>query len=201
MGYLDYDLTITEEQNEMREAAHKFARDVLRPAGVEVDRMPAEAIAAGDSPLFDVVRQASALGYTRLRGPEAIGGLEATPLTSHLVYEELAWGSFGLAAVLFLASTHADTALITLNEGAIADFAIPFYGSDDGSIIGCWAITEPDHGSDWLGAQRPELNVKGRAQLVARRDGDDYVISGQKSAWVSNGPIATHAMVNVQLDP
>ncbi len=201
MLYVDYDLSVTKEQDEMREAAHRFAAEVLRPAGIELDRMRPEDVVAEGSPLFDVVRQAASLGYTRLRGPAALGGLEADPLTSHLVYEELAWGSFGLAAVLFLTSTHADTALAAMSESAIADFAAPFYGSGDGSIIGCWAITEPDHGSDWLGAQRPELNVKARAGVVARRDGDDYIISGQKSAWVSNGPIATHAMLNVQLDP
>ncbi len=201
MSYLEYDLTIDEEQRELRDAARKFALEVLRPAGIEIDRMPADEVVAEGSPLFDILKQAAELGYTRLRGPAVLGGMEVSPTTSHMVYEELAWGSFGLAAVIFLAATHADTALITMNQEAIEEFAAPFYGSSDGSIIGCWAITEPDHGSDWLSAMRPELRVKARAQLIARRDGDDYVLSGQKSAWVSNGPIATHAMLNVQLDP
>jgi alkylation response protein AidB-like acyl-CoA dehydrogenase len=46
-----------------------------------------------------------------------------------------------------------------------------------------------------------DLRFKTRGQVVARLDGDEYVLNGQKSAWVSNGPIATHAMLNVQLNP
>jgi alkylation response protein AidB-like acyl-CoA dehydrogenase len=48
---------------------------------------------------------------------------------------------------------------------------------------------------------RPELQVKARGQLIARAEGDDWVLNGQKSAWVSNAPLATHAMLNVQLEP
>jgi alkylation response protein AidB-like acyl-CoA dehydrogenase len=90
-------------------------------------------------------------------------------------------------------------ALATGNADVIKEFAEPFFTCNDGSNIGCWAVTEPDHGSDTLGVMRPELAAKARGQLVARRDGEDWILSGQKSAWVSNGPIATHAMLNVQV--
>lgn len=43
--------------------------------------------------------------------------------------------------------------------------------------------------------------MKGPGQLIARRDGDSWVLSGQKSAWVSNGPIATHAVLFLNLEP
>ncbi len=200
MNYLEYDLELSEEECELRDAAHDFALNVLRPAGVEIDRMPAAEAVAEGSPIWDVIKQASELGYTRLAGPAAIGGLELSPRAVHIVEEELSWGSVGLAGTLFLSSTVADTALATLDQEAIAEFAAPYYASSDGSMIACWAITEPDHGSDTLGMASPDLRVSGRAQLTARSDGDDYVISGQKSAWVSNGPIATHVMLNVQLD-
>jgi alkylation response protein AidB-like acyl-CoA dehydrogenase len=201
MSYLEYDLTLSDEEQELRDAAHKFAEEVLRPTGIELDRMAPEDTVAPGSPLFDVVRQASELGYTRVIGPASLGGMELAPRASHIVYEELAWGSVGLAGVIFLSSTHADVALATMNQEVIGEFAIPYYGSSDGSMLGCWAITEPDHGSDTLAMVSPDLRVKARAQLVARADGDEYVLNGQKSAWVSNGPIATHAMLNVQLDP
>ncbi len=199
MSYLDYDLSLTDEQREIRDAAHKFAAEVLRPTGIALDRMTPEEVIADGSPLFDVLKQASELGYTRAAGPAELGGLELPPLVSHMVFEELAWGSVGVAGVIFLSSTHADTALGSQNAESIEEFAAPYYGSSDGSIIGCWAITEPDHGSDTLAAVSPDLAVKVKGQLVARADGDDWIINGQKSAWVSNGPIATHAMLNLQI--
>jgi len=201
MDYTDYDPSITDEQRDMRDAARAFARDVLRPVGIALDRLAPDQVAAPGSALYGVLRQAAELGYTRLRAPAMVGGLEAPPLTSYLVYEELAWGNLGLAAVIFLAATHADVALLTGDGDAIQEFALPYYACTDGSIRGCWAITEPDHGSDWLCGTRPEMQVKARAQVQARADGDHWVLNGQKSAWVSNAPLATHAMLNVQLDP
>jgi alkylation response protein AidB-like acyl-CoA dehydrogenase len=201
MDYADYDLSISDEQREMRDAAHRFAAEVMRPAGIALDRLPADEVVAPASALYDVLRQAADLGYTRLRAPVAVGGLETPPLTSYLVYEELAWGNLGLAAVIFLAATHADVALLSGDSEVMGEFALPYYACTDGSVRGCWAITEPDHGSDWLAAIRPEMQVKARAQVQARADGDEWVLNGQKSAWVSNGPLATHAMLNVHLDP
>lgn len=200
MDYAYYDASIDDEQRAMRDAAHAFARDVLRPHGAVLDRLPPDEVVAPGSALYRVLREAAELGYTRLRAPAAVGGLEASPLTSYLVYEELAWGNFGLAAVIFLAATHADVALLSGDPEVITEFALPFYACTDGSIRGCWAITEPDHGSDWISSIRPDMRVKARGNVVARRDGDDWVLNGQKSAWVSNGPLATHAMLNVQLD-
>lgn len=201
MDYCDYDPSITDEQRDMRDAARTFAKDVLRPAGIALDRLPSDAVVAPGSALYGVLRQAADLGYTRLRAPAMVGGLGVSAETSYLVYEELAWGNLGLAAVIFLAATHADVALLSGNSDVIQEFALPFYASTDGSIRGCWAITEPDHGSDWLCNMRPEMRIKVRAQVQARADGDHWILNGQKSAWVSNAPLATHAMLNVQLDP
>ena len=201
MDYLDYDLGLGDEQRELREAAHKFAEEVLRPTGILLDRLPPAEMVAPGSPFFDVLRQAAELGYTRLGGVVELGGLGLSPLEQHLVLEELAWGSVGLTGAMFLASTHAQVALLSGQRDLIEEFGAPFYACTDGSIIGCWAVTEPDHGSDTLGVMRPELTVKATGQVVARRDGDDWILRGQKSAWVSNGPVATHAMLNVHLDP
>jgi len=108
MDYCDYDPSITDEQRDMRDAARTFAKDVLRPAGIALDRLPSDAVVAPGSALYGVLRQAADLGYTRLRAPAMVGGLGVSAETSYLVYEELAWGNLGLAAVIFLAATHAD---------------------------------------------------------------------------------------------
>jgi alkylation response protein AidB-like acyl-CoA dehydrogenase len=55
--------------------------------------------------------------------------------------------------------------------------------------IGAWAITEPDSGSDALGGMRTS----------ARRDGDDYVLNGQKT-WITNGPYADTIVLYAKLD-
>jgi alkylation response protein AidB-like acyl-CoA dehydrogenase len=201
MSYLEYDLGLSDEQREIREAARKFAAEVLRPAGLELDRLSAEAVVAPDSPLFEVIRKASQLGYTRCGGPSELGGLGLAPTTQHLVLEELAWGNAGLCGVIFLAATHATFALATGDPQLIEEFAKPYFACEDGSILGCWAVTEPDHGSDMLSVVRPEMRVPTSGQLSARRDGEDWILNGQKSAWISNGPIASHALLHVQIEP
>ena len=201
MDHIDYDIDLSSEELELKAAAHRFARDVLRPAGIQLDRMPAEEVTAPGSLLFDVVRQASELGFNRLGAPEDMGGTSLSPRAATLVSEELAWGNIGLAGVIGLSSTHAGIALALGTPEIVDEFARPFYACGDGSLIGCWAVTEPDHGSDTLGVMQPDMVVKARGQLIARKDGDDYILNGQKSAWVSNGPIATHAMLNVHLEP
>ncbi len=55
--------------------------------------------------------------------------------------------------------------------------------------IGAWAITEPDSGSDALGGMRTS----------ARRDGEEYVINGQKT-WITNGPYADTIVLYAKLD-
>jgi len=89
----EYDLTLDDEQREIRDAAHKFAAEVLRPAGIELDRMSPEAMVASGSPFYDVLQQAAELGYTRLAGPAELGAMQLPPVTHHMVWEELAWGT------------------------------------------------------------------------------------------------------------
>ncbi len=201
MQHLEDTLVLDDEQRELQAAAHRFAEEVLRPTGIELDRMPADAVVAPGSPLLRAMAQGAELGYTRMGIPVELGGLGLPPVTRYLVQEELAWGSLGITAAMFLAATHAGAALGSGNPELIQEFALPFLAAKDASIIGCWAITEPDHGSDTLTVMRPEMQAAATGQLIARPDGKDWVIRGQKAAWVSNAPIATHAMLNVQLGP
>jgi alkylation response protein AidB-like acyl-CoA dehydrogenase len=157
-------------------------------------------VVATRAKIFDVARRAHALGFGRLNGPVEMGGLAATPVTQHLVLEELAWGSLGLASSIFLSEWPPEAALLAGRQDLIEEFAAPYY-KDGGFQFGAWAITEPNHGSDQLGAMSPEFDVRGPGDLVARRDGDHWVLNGQKSAWVSNGPLAGQAVVNVHLEP
>ena len=87
------------------------------------------------------------------------------------------------------------------NPELIERFVKPFVEDREGSRIGCWAITEPQHGSDELIVGTREFhNPKVSGQVVARQEGDYYVINGQKAAWVSNGTIATHASLYLTVE-
>jgi alkylation response protein AidB-like acyl-CoA dehydrogenase len=200
--YLDLNVALTEEQIAFRDSVHGFARDVLRPKAAELDRVDPGSVIARDSPLWDVMRQAYRLGYHRVMVPAEVGGLGFGGLEQHMFLEELGWGSADFAIAIGVAGFPFATVARAGNPELVDDLVRPFVDDTAARLIGCWAITEPDHGSDTLIAGTPEFHDPTiRGNLFARRDGDDYVLSGQKSAWVSNGTIATHALTFLSLDP
>jgi acyl-CoA dehydrogenase len=107
-----------------------------------------------------------------------------------------------LCIQLGAAGAHALGGLMSMNPALLEEFTIPFCNCTDGSIRGCWAVTEPDHGSDTLGFGEPFFeSSQMRASCQAKRDGNEWVINGQKSAWVSGAPVATHCLLHSQIDP
>jgi alkylation response protein AidB-like acyl-CoA dehydrogenase len=201
--YLDLNLQLTDEQRAFREGVHRFAAQVLRPCAARLDRLadPADVIAAG-SPLWDVLRRAYRLGYHKVMLPAEVGGLGCGGLEQHLFLEELGWGSADFAIAIGVAGFPFATAARVGIPELIGDLVRPFADDTEARYIGCWAITEPDHGSDTLVAGTPEFHdPRIRGNLCAHQEGDVYVLRGQKSAWVSNGTIATHALTFLSMDP
>ncbi|HYB92227.1 MAG TPA: acyl-CoA dehydrogenase family protein [Candidatus Binataceae bacterium] len=193
--YLELSTNIPKEYEALRESAHKFAKEVMRPASIELDRMadPRDVIAP-DSPLRRVLKRAFELGFHIAALPTQMGGLGLSPLGSHILHEELAWGAVDLSLSIGCAGFPAMTAARSGKPELFETFVKPWLSNRDASFIGCWAITEPNHGSDTLIVGTSDFhNPKVTGQVVARADGDSYVINGQKSSWVSNGTIATHA--------
>ncbi len=187
---------LSPEGQEILRTAHRFALDVMRPAGLELDRLadPAEVIAPG-SVLWDVHDTYRRIGIRELSELEGFEPAELALLTA-MVNEELGWGDSGLAISLSVANFPRFFAALTGDE-ELTDR----YFSSDSTAIGCWAITEPDHGSDTLGFTEAAFDDPGvRANCVARRQGDDYVINGTKAAWVSNGTIADVAALFCTID-
>lgn len=199
MDYFDMDLNLTKEDLALKESAHKFAETVMRPISIQLDKMTAEQVIAPDSPYWDFMRKAYKLGYHKLPFPEELGGPGLTPLQIALVMEELAWGSFGLTLAL---NTSFDAALAAEGgEELIKEFTIPYTSCTDANYIGCWAITEPDHGSDQILLGLPAFHdPKIKAQCRARLEGDEYVINGQKAAWVSGAPTAKTVLLMCRVD-
>lgn len=187
MRYIDLPLSgleepLSEMERAVQETAHRYAERVLRPAGPVVDRLSARAALAPDSPLWSVLAQAAELGLdmeTLLQLP----ALERSRLML-IATEELAWGDAGLAGAILINNLPAMFCAIASRP----DMVTLCQGK-----LGCWGITEPDHGSDMLdgdGALQAAMGSYGRPNCVARIDGDTVVINGQKSAWVSGAMTA-----------
>ena len=202
MNYMDLDINLNDHDRALKETAHKFAKMEMRPAARELDRMTAEEVIAPSSPLWDFLKQAYRLGYHKILIPESYGGLNLTSLQQILLFEELSWGSAGLTVLLAVASFPAFLGSLVPEEEIINDIIVPYCECQDGGIRGCWAITEPNHGSDTLVPGYPSFSDPAiPADCRARLDGDEWVIQGQKSAWVSGGSIATIAALYCQIDP
>jgi alkylation response protein AidB-like acyl-CoA dehydrogenase len=198
MPLVDLEISLTEEERRIRDTARRFAAEVMRPAGAALDRLadPQQVIADG-SPLWNVLRTYGDLHLDILDSldPE-IDPLDRARMR-FLVCEELGWGDAGLAISLGVSGFHKLFAQMS-GRPALAER----FGTADNRDIGCWAVTEPDHGSDSLTVtERHFGDPKLKANCLARRDGDHYVIDGQKSAWVSNGTIATVAALFCTVDP
>jgi len=183
---LDIDAGLTDEMKEVRQTIHRFSAEVLRPAAAEMDAMadPSDTIAEGSIlwDLFDKYKQLG-IGDPSRYGPDLTPAERA--LMHCVVLEELAWGDIGLCITLELSDIIAPWALGLGRTEAYEYFK-------DREEIGCLALTEPDHGSDHVAFTEEifsDPTVKPGCR--ARKEGDEWVITGQKSAWCSNGPIAT----------
>ena len=106
--------------------------------------------------------------------------------------------SYGLACMELEAVDSGLRSLVSV-QGSLAMFAIHRHGSEEqkqrwlpgmaaGRAIGCFGLTEPDFGSDPAGMR-----------TRARRDGDDWVLTGTKT-WITNGGIADVAVVWARTD-
>ncbi|HUY85832.1 MAG TPA: acyl-CoA dehydrogenase family protein [Acidimicrobiales bacterium] len=189
-----------EDELLIREQAHRIAVEVLRPAAWELDRMtPQDRIAPG-SPFFTTMSKLKSLGYHRMFLPPEAGGPQVpiSPLAQSIVLEEFGWGSLGLATAFLVDMLPVLSMSLFGSEQLKNELMVPWVNDEDGNFHGCWAITEPDHGSDFLGLRDGDASGYGRAQLVAEAVEGGWILRGQKSAWVSSGPIATHAAVHAQ---
>ena len=168
---------LSEMEETVQDMAHRFARDVLRPAGEKLDAMTAEEALGPDSILWDVLEQAGDLGLT-VSAMADLSPSEGARLML-IASEELAWGDAGLAGMMLVNQM---PALFSVVAGRLD--LIEYCESKRG----CWGITEPDHGSDMLdanGALQATDGHYGRPNCVARIEGDKVIINGQKAAWVS----------------
>lgn len=173
---------LTEEEQAVQDMVHRFAVEVMRDAGIELDKMAPEEVYAPGSVLWDVLERSEELGL------DLVAMAEMDPVDRErilsIAVEELGWGDVGLGAAILVNAFPVLYSMLAENQEMV-EFS---HGK-----LGCWAITEPDHGSDMLdpngSAAAPGGNY-GRPNCVARIEGDTILINGQKSAWVSGAMTA-----------
>ena len=183
LGPLGAEPELSDTSRMVQESVHRFAEEVMRPIGIKLDRMSPEEAIAPDSPYWEARRQFNELGF----GVDSLLSLEPAERakTMCILFEELGWGDAGLA-ISFGAGLLPALMSVALGNPFCRELA-------PDARLGCWAITEPDHGSDMLDANRMIFHPQGsygRPNCVATLSGDEVIINGQKAAWVSNGVIA-----------
>ncbi len=152
--------TLSDDQRAFQEVAQRFARERLAPGYLareqegRIDRA--------------LVREMGSLGLIGVDLPERYGGLGAPSVTAGVVIEAVAQGDFNVAYVQLLASLNGQI-LARHASAALADLWIPRIVS--GEALVALALTEPKGGSD-----------AANLALSARREGDFYVLNGEKSS-------------------
>jgi glutaryl-CoA dehydrogenase len=172
LDFLEIDRLLSDEERDIRDTVRAFVRDRVVPnvgEWFEAGYIPPEL--------------ASELGKIGVLGMHLEGygcaGASAT--------------AYGLACMELEAGDSGVRSLVSV-QGSLAMFAIHRWGSEEqkqewlprmaaGEAIGCFGLTEPDAGSD-----------PGAMRTRARRDGDDWILHGQKM-WITNGSLAEVAVV------
>src|SRR5690606_27339619 len=174
-------LDLTEEQQELIRLARDFAEREIRPRAAEVDEADVE------SPL-DLWESAAKIGLTHFMLPEEYGGGGVTDLlTQVLVQEELCYGDISIGNFLTSNGFFAGPIEALGTEDQKRTW-LGMLCTDDPPITAL-AVTEPGVGSD-----------AAALQTRAVRDGDHYVLNGQKT-WISNAPYAEYFVIFATVDP
>ncbi len=178
-----YDLHLTAEQVEMREAVRDFVAREIKPMAAELDRR--EELQRQFPPaLFD---QASQLGLRTLGLPAEFGGAGADSLTICIVAEELAVGDVGVAAML----TETSTLARLLFDGMLSDEQraqwMPEFLSDHRCHL-AFAGPDSEPSDDWF-YHRPFV-ADGRCPISALKAANgDWLLNGVQN-FVPNAPVA-----------
>lgn len=172
------DELLSEEEWMVRNTVRDFVSEKVLPI---IDRHFEEATFP-----VHLVREMAELGLLGVNLPQQYGGAGLNQVAYGLAMQELERGDSALRSFASV-------------QGALVMYPICNFGSEEqkrhwlpllaaGEKIGCFGLTEPDHGSDPAGMT-----------TRAVRDGSGYVLNGAKS-WITNGTIADIAVVWAKLD-
>jgi alkylation response protein AidB-like acyl-CoA dehydrogenase len=168
---------LSAEERSVRDTVRDFAEREIAPGAAERDEQERY-----DRHLFD---RAGELGITGLPYPEELGGAGLSTFAWILACEEIAAADMGMAVSL---SVHILSQLCIVANATDAQKQRFLPGMTAGRELGAFALTEPGAGSD-----------ASAIALRARRDGDDYLLSGNK-IWISNAGEAQRYVVFATVD-
>jgi acyl-CoA dehydrogenase len=171
------DFTLTDEQGALREMAHDFAANEMRPVAWDYDR---------DSTWpEDILRKAWELGILNTHIAEEYGGPGIDFLGGALIEEELGWGCSGIGTSI--ACNGLATTPIVI--GGSEELKRRYLSSlTEEFKLASFCLTEPDAGSDVSGMR-----------TTAVKKGDKYVINGSK-CFITNGGYADFYTVYAKTD-
>ena len=193
LGMTGLESDLTEEERAIQDSAHRFAEEVMRPIAEKLDKMSPEDVVAEGSPIWDYLQQIRESGLLDLEMMASMSNEDKSRLIP-IIFEELAWGDSGLTLLAMVTSFGAFTAYASGDEELIERF---------GGKLSCWLGTQPERGSDICDFDATEVHPgtqQNRSNLVAKVDGDEVIINGQSSAWVSGAPIAESTLMYCSCD-
>jgi alkylation response protein AidB-like acyl-CoA dehydrogenase len=181
-GWSSFSLALNEEQKEIRDWAHTFAADVIRPAAAEWDERE-------ETP-WPVIQEAAKIG---LYGLDANINLFVDPsgLLMPLVHEELFWGDAGIGMSLKGTGLASSAIFSNGTPEQWSQWMGRCYGTPDDVRVAAFCSSEPGAGSDVSAI---------RTRAVYDSATSEWVINGQK-AWATNGGIADIHVVVATVDP
>jgi butyryl-CoA dehydrogenase len=169
---------LTDEQAAIQAMARDFAESEIRPIAVEIDR---------DARFpHETVKRMGELGLMGIAVPERWGGAGSDMVAYVVAVEEIARVCASHAVVMSVDNSLYGSPVLAFGTDVQRERFLKPVAS--GQAHGCFALTEPQAGSD----------ARNQATL-ARRDGDHYVVTGRKM-FITNGREASFALVFAQTD-
>jgi alkylation response protein AidB-like acyl-CoA dehydrogenase len=167
-------LELSDDQIMIRDTVRDFARNVIAPRAEEIDRT--------DEFPADLVKRAAALDLMGIVVPEEYGGAGLDHVCFALLIEEIAAASGSLAVILDVHTSVGTEPIVYFGTEEQKQKYLPRLAS--GELLGAFALTEPDSGSD-----------AASLKTTARRDGDQFVLNGTKTFITNVGAADTYIVM------
>jgi acyl-CoA dehydrogenase len=186
------DFSLNEEQRGWQMEARKFAEDEIRPLSLKQDQV-ADPRETWD---WDIIKNGSKLGFRTLAVPKEWGGPGADFVTQAVVMAELARGDSAISKAFSQNWKWSHLIAASCTQEQKERFLKPFL-ADHTYLMGR-GITEPNAGSD--NRMPPADAPKAGYRLRAERDGDEWVLNGEK-CFIANGSVGSLFFVDARTNP